>query len=355
MLNYRNGLADMPSYDVVERPWEIKINANECNMSLPPLVEERVMNRLGTVAFNRYPNEQYDDLRDQIARNFSMQRENVLIGSGSSEIIEKLFYCFGGSPEAKIVYPQPSFSMYKIYAKAAEATGVPVDLDPEDYSLDIDKFIKTVNDEKATLAVICNPNNPTGNAFTVEEIEKIAKNIDCAFLVDEAYMEFYGQTAVRLLAKYPNMIIARTFSKAYGLASCRVGYMLADAKIVEMIDKSYMPYHMNVLSLVTADICYQMRQEFVPHIQIMISERKRMQEELKKLPGVKVFPSETNFILVHYDKAQELNALLESKGIGVRHFGDAPGLKDCLRISMGRREENDIWYSYFKAFTEGRA
>ena len=119
MLNYRNGLADMPSYDVVERPWEIKINANECNMSLPPLVEERVMNRLGTVAFNRYPNEQYDDLRDQIARNFSMQRENVLIGSGSSEIIEKLFYCFGGSPEAKIVYPQPSFSMYKIYAKAA--------------------------------------------------------------------------------------------------------------------------------------------------------------------------------------------------------------------------------------------
>ena len=131
--------------------------------------------------------------------------------------------------------------------------------------------------------------------------------------------------------------------------------MLADEKIVEMIDKSYMPYHMNVFSLVTADICYQMRQEFVPHIQIMISERKRMQEELKKLPGVKVFPSETNFILVHYDKAQELNALLESKGIGVRHFGDAPGLKDCLRISMGRREENDIWYSYFKAFTEGRA
>ena len=168
-------------------------------------------------------------------------------------------------------------------------------------------------------------------------------------------MEFYGQTAVRLLAKCPNMIIARTFSKAYGLASCRVGYMLADAKIVEMIDKSYMPYHMNVLSLVTADICYQMRQEFVPHIQIMISERKRMQEELKKLPGVKVFPSETNFILVHYDKAQELNALFESQGIGVGHFAAAPGLKDCLRISMGRREENDIWYSYFKAFTEGRA
>lgn len=357
MLNYRNGLADMPSYDVVERPWDIKINANECNLSLPPLVEERVMTRLSRVAFNRYPNEEYDDLRDQIARNFGMQRENVLIGSGSSEIIEKLFYCFGGSPEAKIVYPWPSFSMYPIYSKNAEATGVPVALSEDDYSLDLDKFIKTAVDEKARLAVICNPNNPTGNAFTVEQIEYIAKNLpaDCAFLVDEAYMEFYGKSAMGLLKKYPNMIIARTFSKAYGLASCRVGYMLADEKIVTMIDKSYMPYHMNVLSLVTADICYQMRQEFVPHIQIMISERKRMQEELKKLPGVKVYPSETNFILVKYDKAKELNELFESKGIGIRHFGSAPGLKDCLRISMGRREENDTWYSYFKAFTEGRA
>lgn len=137
----------MPSYDVVERDWDIKINANECNMNMPPLVAERVMSRLSCVAFNRYPNEEYDSLREQIARNFKLQKENILIGSGSSEIIEKLFYCFGGSPEQKIVYPQPSFSMYTIYAKAAEATGVPVDLSPEDYSLDIEKFVRTVNDE----------------------------------------------------------------------------------------------------------------------------------------------------------------------------------------------------------------
>lgn len=353
MLNYRNGLADMPSYDVVERPWEIKINANECNMSLPPLVEERVMNRLGTVAFNRYPNEQYDDLRDQIARNFSMQRENVLIGSGSSEIIEKLFYCFGGSPEAKIVYPQPSFSMYKIYAKAAEATGVPVDLNPEDYSLDIDKFIQTVNEEKATLAVICNPNNPTGNAFTVEEIEKIASNIDCAFLVDEAYMEFYGQTAVRLLAKYPNMIIARTFSKAYGLASCRVGYAIGSPDVMRMIGRAFMPYHMNTLSLVTADVVYQMRDEYVPRIQMVIAERKRMIEELKKVDGVTVYPSETNFVLFHLNNSEDLTKAFEAASIGVRHFGNAPRLANCLRISMGTRQENDTWLNVLKDFMGG--
>ncbi len=354
MVNFRKGLADMPSYDVVERDWNIKVNANECNMNLPPLVAERVMSRLSRVAFNRYPNEEENALAEQIARNFHVECDNICLGNGSSEIVEKLFYVFGGSTERKIVYPEPSFSMYRIYAKAADATGVPVAL-REDYTLDIEKFIQTVKASNAALAVICNPNNPTGGALTLAEIEYIAQNISCAFLVDEAYIEFYGQTASGLLKKYPHLIIARTFSKAYGLASCRVGYMLASKEITSMVKKAYMPYHMNVLSLVVADICYQMRQEFIPHIQMMISERKRMAEEYKKLNDVTVYPSETNFLLIHYKAAVELNKALMEAGIGVRSFGNAPGLENTLRISMGRREENDSVLKFIKAFVEGRA
>ena len=311
------------------------------------------MGRLSRAAFNRYPNEQLDDLREQIADNFSLQKENVLIGSGSSEIIEKLFYCFGGTRSRKIVYPQPSFSMYTIYAKAAEAVGVPVDLE-EDYRLDVGKFVRAVVENKASLAVICNPNNPTGNVMSLSDIEYIAQNIDCAFLVDEAYVEFHGESAASVLKKYPHMIIARTFSKAYGLAAARVGYMLADAKVVEMIDKSYMPYHMNVLSLVTADTVYQMRHEYVPRIQMMVAERKRMETELKKLSGFTVYPSATNFILVKYASAGELNEAMEAAGIGLRSFGSAPRLENCLRISMGTREENDAWYKAMKDFIEER-
>ena len=356
-LQYRTGLQNIPSYDAApERIWGIQINANECNMPMPPLVEERVLTRLSRVAFNRYPNEQYADLADQIAKNFGVAPEQVLLGSGSSEIIEKLFYCFGGSPAQKIVFPDPSFSMYHIYAKAAQATEVVVPLEA-DMTLDIDKFVSAVVDNQASLAVICNPNNPTGTVLSVSDIQYIADNIpkDTAFLVDEAYVEFYGKSAVGLLKDYPNLIIARTFSKAYGLASCRVGYMLADAKIVEMINKSYMPYHMNVLSLVTADICYQMRQEFVPHIQIMISERKRMAEQVKQLKGFAVYPSETNFLLVHNNDIDGLIERLEANDIGVRKFGKDSRLKDCVRISMGTREENDTWYAVCKAFSEGRA
>ena len=348
-MDYRKNLDEMPSYDGVEKDYRIKVNANESTMNLPPLVEERVLNRLSYIAFNRYPNEEYYNLVEQIAKNFSADKNQILLGGGSSEIIEKVFHAFGGAGK-KIIYPQPSFSMYKIYAKAAECEGVPFDLD-EKFNLNVDEFIKKIREVKASLAVVCNPNNPTGNALTVDEVEKIVSSIDCAFLLDEAYVEFYGHSAVNLVKKYPNLIVARTFSKAYGLAGARVGYMIANPEVTKMINKTFMPYHMNTLSLVTADIVYQMRDEFIPRIQMTIAERQRMIGRLQSLRDVEVFPSNTNFILIRLEKADELNKYLENLGIGIRFFSPtAPGLKNCLRISIGTRTENDEVFAAIKNF-----
>ncbi len=351
-MEIRQDLETRPVYDVVEKLWRIKINANECNLNLPPLVAERVLTRFSSVAFNRYPNEEYDSLREQIARNFAVGMDQVVIGSGSSEIIEKIFYCFGGSTDKKILYPVPSFSMYKIYAQAAECQPVEFELDPKDFSLDVEKYIDAVKKEKPTLAVVCNPNNPTGNGLKIQQIETIAKNVDCPLLIDEAYIEFYGETASELIRQYPHLMIARTFSKAYGLAAARVGYLVASKEIAEIVGKSFMPYHMNVLSLVTADIVYQMRAEFIPRIQMMIAERKRMSSQLKKLPGFKVYPSVTNFLLVRHPNAAELNRRFEERSIGVRNFGNNPRLENCMRITMGLREENDIWFDVAETFAE---
>ena len=350
-LRYRSKLGEMPSYDVVEREWKIKVNANECGMNLPPMVEDRVMGRLSRVAFNRYPNEDLEQLMEAIADNYGLKKENVLIGNGSSEIIEKLFFAFGGR-NLTIVYPQPSFSMYHIYAKAAEARSVVVELNKEDYSLDVREFIQKVNDSKASLAVVCNPNNPTGNALSLEDIENIAQHTSCALLIDEAYVEFYGQSATILLKKYPKLLVARTFSKAYGLAAIRCGYLLGDAEVISMVAKTFMPYHMDVLTLVTADTVFQMRDEYVPRIQQMIAERNRMSELYASLDGFKVYPSQTNFILVKYAHAIELNEELSGIGIGIRSFGTAPGLQNCLRISMGTRQENDQVFDAIKGFVE---
>ena len=352
MLNYRDGLASMPCYDTSEQDWHIKVNANESNIGLPPLVEERVMTRLSRIAFARYPNEEYDLLCEQIGAAYGYRQENVIIGNGSSEIIEKVFYAFGGNDTHKIVYPMPSFSMYGIYAAAANSAGVPVPL-KDGYTLDADMFIQTVNQNSASLAVICNPNNPTGQLMTTAEIEYIAKEISCAFLIDEAYAEFSEHSVFQLLKKYPHMMIARTFSKAYALASCRVGYMLAHRDVIDMIAKTYMPYHMNVPSLVTADTVFQMRSEFEPQIRMICEERERMQEKYKALDAVTVYPSHTNFILIHYPHAEALNKEFIKYGIGVRSFGKTPRLENTLRISIGRTDENDAVYRVMKAFVEG--
>ncbi len=355
MPDYRKGLSEMPPYDGSERDWRLKINANEAPSGLPPLVEERVLTRLSRVAFNRYPNHELGDLAGQIAGNFSLRPGQIFLGNGSSEIIEKLFYAFGGAKHS-IVYPEPSFSMYRIYVKAADAVGVPVSLE-SDYRLDPEKFIRVVKENKASLAVVCNPNNPTGSLLSLSDIEYIAKNIDCAFIVDEAYIEFAGEehSAIALLTKYPHMIVARTFSKAYGLAAARVGYMMADESVVGMVKKAFMPYHLNVLSLAAADIVYQMRDEFQPRIYMIRDECRQAVRELNKFPAVTVYPSHTNFVFMKYAGAAELNMRLEEQGIGIRSFGKAPGLENCLRISMGTREENEIWLREVKRFLEEKS
>jgi len=251
---------------------------------------------------------------------------------------------------------QPHLAITKLTSwretAAANAAGVPVPL-KDGYTLDADMFIQTVNQNSASLAVICNPNNPTGQLMTTAEIEYIAKEISCAFLIDEAYAEFSEHSVFQLLKKYPHMMIARTFSKAYALASCRVGYMLAHRDVIDMIAKTYMPYHMNVPSLVTADTVFQMRSEFEPQIRMICEERERMQEKYKELDAVTVYPSHTNFILIHYPHAEALNKEFIKYGIGVRSFGKTPRLENTLRISIGRTDENDAVYRVMKAFVEG--
>ncbi|MBR6013465.1 MAG: histidinol-phosphate transaminase [Selenomonadaceae bacterium] len=350
MLSFRKNLENIPIYDGVEKNYRVKINANESTLNLPPLVEERVFGRLSHLAFNRYPNEEYYDLIEQIAKNFSVDKSQILLGNGSSEIIEKVFQVFGGEGK-KIIFPQPSFSMYKIYAKVAEAESVIFNLDKK-FDLNVDEFIKKIREENVNLAVICNPNNPTGNILSVEDIEKILSSIDCTLLLDEAYIEFHGKSAVNLVKKYKNLIVARTFSKAYGLAGARVGYMISSKEITDNVKKIFMPYHMNSLSLAVADIVFQMRDEFVPRIQIAVSERERMIKRLSEIKNLEVFPSRTNFILIRHEKADELNEFFESLGIGVRFFKGNESLKNCLRISIGTRAENDEVFDAMKNFLE---
>jgi histidinol-phosphate aminotransferase len=349
MLTYRNVLNTFTPYQVDEQEWDIKLDANENCSNLPPLVRERLINQFEYLAFQQYPDAGACELKALIAGSLGLQPENVLIGNGSSDLLEKLCFVFGGEGRS-IVIPTPSFSMYSIYAKLTDSKPVPVSLN-EDYSLDPVKLLQAAEDNQANLIIVCNPNNPTGTVLPFADIEHIIKNAKCPVVIDEAYYEFYGETsAVTLLNKYENLIVAKTFSKAYCLASARVGYILAGEKIIDLINRSIKPYNVNALSLLSAEVAYQMRHEFLPGISGIISERTRLQTELEKLPDITVYPSAANFLLFKVKAAADLNKWLREKSILIRDFSTMPGLEGCMRVTIGTPLQNDAFLKAVQGF-----
>ena len=352
-IDIRQSLVELQPYHVEDEVWKIKLDANENNGPLPVAVVEQIGQALGNSCLQRYPSSD-EGLRRLIAASYAsakLNAENVAIGCGSSEILLALCQAFGG-PGKKIVFPSPSFSMYGIYAQITDSLAVPVALNA-DFSLPVDKFIAAA--QSASLVLVCNPNNPTGNVMEPSDVEKILAAVDCPVILDEAYMEFYGQSATALLAGYPQLIVARTFSKAYGLAAARVGYMLASRRLIEVINKVLLPYHVNALSLAAAEIVCRNQNLFDESIATTIRERESLIEKLAQVKGVTVYPSQANFIMIRFEQAVQLERYLAAAGTAIRSFANAPGLTGCLRITVGTAAENATVLSQIKAFCQSEA
>jgi len=341
MWKIRKGLDALNAYSIEEDDWAVKLDANERPRNLPPRVMERLMERLAALQYNRYPEITPRSLREKIAGPLGLKADNVVIGNGSSELLAVLCYVFGGQGR-KIVFPQPSFSMYFIYTSLADSQSVPVNLNA-DFTLSAKEMLDTAIREEASLIILCTPNNPTGTVMPFEDIEYIAAGAKCPVVVDEAYNEYYGKSAIDLLAKYPNLVVLRTFSKAYGLAAARVGYALAAKEIVDLVDKALTPFYVNNLSLTAAATVFEMRDEFAADIAETVAERERIEGGLSKIPGISVVPSQTNFVLFKCAEAAKLNSFLMAKSIAIRNLDGAPGLTSCLRVTVGTPAENDAF------------
>ncbi len=347
-MRARTGLNELPAYLVHEGEFVIKLDANERTTNLPSTVLKAGLERITNLDFNRYPEISMSVLRKKIADEFGFEKDNILIGNGSSQLLAAACYAFGGN-KTSIIYPDPSFSMYNTYVKLADSTPVKVALN-DNFGINPELILETAKSSNAGLIILCSPNNPTGNSIPLKDIETVLKHAECPVILDAAYCEFDENTVLPDINEYPNLIIARTFSKAYGLAGLRVGYMVGSAELIETISKSLMPYNVNAVSLAMAEAVFDRRHEFQADIIATIRERKILSDKLAAFPGIKVYPSKTNFILIKYDKSFELNNYLRTKQIAVRDFKPASILKDCLRITIGTKSENDILLQAIKDF-----
>lgn len=358
MLKFRESLDSRPVYSESAKSfWKLKLDANEKTKSFSEKILRDVLQTLENLKFNLYPTtEQETSLRAELGSMFSLPFQNVWLGNGSSEIIEKVFYAFGGA-NAKIIYPVPSFSMYEIYANVSDGEGIPFVLNEKNFSLDVEKLFDCAKKNKAGLVVVCNPNNPTGNFYEKEKLlwlcEELQK-INCALLIDEAYIEFHDYenffknegksfSCADAIATHENLLVARTFSKAFGMAGCRVGYLLANEKIIQAVQKTFMPYSLNVMSLEVARAMLKHRQEIYDDVKTTVSEREKIFKIFsERLNDFQVVPSCTNFIFLRSTSSSEkfLQKCLAEK-ISIRHFS-SERLKNALRISIGTPEENKL-------------
>ena len=334
-------LAQIEPYDPKYIPAEVMISANENASDVPFELRREIEREVRKVAFNRYPDPLSNDLRDLIADANGLDRDQVLMSNGGDELLFDMALAWGGPGRTFLNMP-PTFSVYKNNAQLTNTTIVDV-LRKPDFSIDEEAVLARLAQGDIDFTIVTSPNNPSGNLVDPSFVRRMCEASDALVMVDEAYFEFSRHTARPLLGQFENLVILRTFSKAFSLAGVRMGYMLGSERVLREFKKVRQPYSVDAVSQAIARVVYANRAEFEKGIQLIIDERGRMLEELGAIPGVQPFPSDANYILFRlsadHDAGKVWQQLLDA-GVLVRDFSRSKGLENCLRASVGAPEEN---------------
>lgn len=341
----RPDIVDLKPYVVNNVPHKIKMDANENPYDIPKHIKEHINKEIIDHHFNRYPDPIAIELRSALASDLGVDSNQILIGNGSDELIGYIISAFGGS-SATVIFPTPTFSIYEIFAKLFGTKIVSIPLS-EEFDIRPDEFISAMDSAKRSVVFISFPNNPTGNCFSEQAIMEIIDNSKSSIIVlDEAYYEFSRKTFLRLLQLHNNIIILRTFSKAYGLAGLRVGYMISNKEIIDEVMKVKMVYNINSLSQKIALILLKHKSEMAEYINIILNERDKLIDNLSMKNELTVFDTDANFILFRVKTdAQFLFSELLKNGILIRNLNEQELLKNCLRVTVGKPEENVAFMS----------
>jgi len=292
-------------------------------------------------AYNRYPDPHQVKIKERLTQIKGLPPKHIFLGNGSDECIDLLYRAFCNPGKDNVIIHPPTYGMYEV---SAHIHGVDVRRAPLTVNFELDlEVLEGLVDEQTKIIWICSPNNPTGNALNRQQIETILNNFDGLVVIDEAYINFSrNQSFIQELTEYPNLVILQTLSKAWGLAGLRLGMAFASELIIDILNRIKPPYN---IGQATQELVLMALQE-TTRVNEMIKEIVRMRNELaekiSRLSSVsRVYPSDANFLLVRIKEARRIYEILINKGIVVRDRSSAPGCQDCLRITVGTKEQND--------------
>ena len=338
----------LAAYHVPDASGFVKLDAMENPYTLPPELQQQLGARLGTAALNRYPVPSYAGLKAAIRERMDIPAGfDVVLGNGSDELISIVSVACA-RPGAKVLAPLPGFVMYAMSAQFAGLQFVGVPLAP-DFSLDLDAMLAAVREHRPAITYLAYPNNPTGNLFDLDAMLAIIREVGDSgvVVVDEAYQPFADASFMSRLPQHPNVIVMRTVSKL-GLAGIRLGYMSGSAELLGEFDKVRPPYNVNVLTETTAEFVLEHAAVLDAQAAAICAERARLSAELAAMPGVQVYPSAANFVLLRIARpdlsgTQVFDRLLQRKVL-VKNVGKMHSLlENCLRVTVSTPEENAIF------------
>lgn len=332
----------LSAYHVPDSAGLIKLDAMENPYRWPLQLVQAWQARLATTALNRYPEPQAQALKQRLRETMPMPAwTDLLLGNGSDEIIQMLALAVGG-PGRVILAPEPGFVMFRMIAALTGTGYVGVPLGTGDFSLDADAMLAAIARHRPAVIFLASPNNPTGNRFDEAALRAVIEAAPGLVVVDEAYYPFCDGDCLGWLADYGHLLVMRTLSK-FGLAGLRLGLLAGSADWLREIDKTRLPYNVNVLTQVSAAFALEHSAVFAEQAAAIRAERGRMFDALTQMTGIEVYPSEANFILfrVPAGRAERLHAALRDAGVLVKNLhGGHALLADCLRVTVGTAAEN---------------
>ena len=335
----RSDIKNIDAYHVPVSKDMIKLDAMESPFGVPEDLKVEFLKCIEQSEVNRYPEADPSPLKDTLRSLMDIPDEfGILLGNGSDELIQLL--ALACSKDDLIMSFEPSFVMYELVSKYVNLEYFGVQLD-SNFDINLSDALLIIEREKPKIIFIAYPNNPTGNCFDYDAIIEIIKSTNSMVILDEAYYAYSDKSFLSEISNFPNLLVLRTISKI-GFAGLRLGLLIGDQETIAQLNKLRLPYNINALTQTSANFLLQDKQRIINNAQIIIEERRRLAHELSLFSKFKVYPSQTNFILVHSKDAHSLHTALKENGILIKGFPKGTKLSDFIRISVSEPVENNI-------------
>jgi histidinol-phosphate aminotransferase len=345
----RDVIRAMTAYTLELRTAELKLNQNESPYDLPRKLKEQVLGRMLERPWNIYPDFESMALREALASAYGLSSANVLVGNGSNELLAAAIATYVG-PGTPVIFPKPTFALYEKLVVVAGGTPVPIEHDPAGGLLPLDAMLEAIAGHEQAVVIVCSPNNPTGSVLPPGGLERLL-DTGAAVLFDRAYGDFALDTFPPLR---DNLVTFSTFSKAWGLAALRLGWLASTVENCREVRKVKLPYSLNVISEETAVVALQHPEYRDRNVDATVRERARVSRSLAAISGIVAFPSAANFVAFRIEgkSSKDVFETLCSAGILIRDVSSNVRLANCLRVSIGDPEQNDRFLAAIREIME---